>query len=154
MLKKITMTISLIAAMTHHCFASQPSSYYALIANPQFVVTQTPSKGQIASLFLKKSILMSRNNIKAIALNNSNQHAYAAFYAHFADLSVDEIKQYWQQQIFSGGNQPPKAAANKQLMQSIAKHRDIISYIAVKNLLHSKLYQQKKISVIMIWKTE
>ena len=111
--------------------------YYAVIVNPKNAI-KALKKQQLAHLFLKQDAIEDRQGQEIIPLDNKDMVTRALFYQYLLGWPIEQVEQYWQRQIFSGGAHPPKEYSIDDIMQKVEGKMNYLSYIPVESLYHPK----------------
>ncbi len=136
MWRPITFRLALIFALTALCAtvfgqeraASPP--VYQLIVHPSNPETSADRKF-VEDAFLKKISTWPNGEVIRPADLAPDSTARRAFTREVLRRSVDEVKRYWQQRIFSGVDvPPPEFGSDDEVVAYVRKHEGGIGYVS------------------------
>jgi ABC-type phosphate transport system substrate-binding protein len=108
----------------------QPAPAYRIIVNPNNPAT-TLDRGFLTDAFLKKITSWPGGEVIHPADLGPDSPVRRAFTRDVMSRSVEAVKGYWQQRIFSGRDvPPPEFATDEQVVEFVLKHEGGVGYVS------------------------
>lgn len=130
----------------------QAPIYFAIVVNAKVPLKKVSLEQQIKPLYLGQSQLLGLNRQTLIPLDLASDHQRSLFYTVLG-MDNDWLNQYWQNQIFSGGSQPPQRLSLNQVIKRLISSSKYIAYLPVKALF-SNQHPHKQIKVLKVFEVE
>jgi ABC-type phosphate transport system substrate-binding protein len=131
------LSLVLLVTLTALCasvFAQQrpapPPPAYLVIVNPRNAVTDVERRF-VEDAFLKKITSWPNDEVIRPADLATDSPVRRAFTREILNRSVEAVKVYWQQRIFSGRDvPPPEFSRDEEVVQFVQKHAGGIGYVS------------------------
>jgi ABC-type phosphate transport system substrate-binding protein len=132
---RLAISLVLIVAATAVCatvFGQQRSAPppYQVIVHPRNEIASVDRKF-LEDAFLKKITAWPNDNVIRPADLAADSPVRRAFTRDVLDRSVEAVKGYWQQRIFSGRDvPPPEFQRDEEVVQFVLKHEGGVGYVS------------------------
>lgn len=136
---RLAISLALLLALTAFCAtvlghpasgAPAPAPAFQIIVNPQSPVTSVERKF-LEEAFLKKVTAWPDDQVIRPVNLAPDSAVRRAFTHDILNRSVEAVKSYWQQRIFSGRDvPPPELARDEDVVQFVLKHEGGVGYVS------------------------
>jgi ABC-type phosphate transport system substrate-binding protein len=122
--------LALVALCTTALAQSRPPPAYVIIVDPNNAVTSVERKF-LEETFLKKLTRWPNDDAMHPADLAPNSPVRRKFTEDVLNRSVEAVKGYWQQRIFSGRDvPPPEFGSDQEVLDYVLKHAGAVGYVS------------------------
>jgi ABC-type phosphate transport system substrate-binding protein len=137
MSRRLAISVALLLALTAFCAtglghpaSGSPAPAFQVIVNPRSSVTSVDRKF-LEEAFLKKVTAWPDDQVIRPVDLAPDSGVRRAFTHDILNRSVEAVKSYWQQRIFSGRDvPPPELARDEDVVQFVLKHEGGVGYVS------------------------
>jgi ABC-type phosphate transport system substrate-binding protein len=131
MLRRTALLVALAVALcTPPSVHADPPPVYQVIVNPNNPYTSVPRRFLVDAFLKKTTTWASGDVIRPVDLGPKSP-VRARFSEDVLRRSVAEVKSYWQQRIFSGGDvPPPELASDEEVVSYVLKYPWAVGYVS------------------------
>jgi ABC-type phosphate transport system substrate-binding protein len=130
---RLAISVALVLAVVALCatvFGQPPPAAYQVIVHPRNGAASVERKF-LEDAFLKKTTVWPNDDVIRPADLAPDSSVRRAFTRDVLNRSVEAVKGYWQQRIFSGRDvPPPEFQRDDEVVQFVLKHEGGVGYVS------------------------
>ncbi len=131
--RTMTALICLLLALSSVATAS------VVVIGSKDIKADQLSLAQINNIYLARNMIVDSQTLTPID-QASNSKIYNEFYQLTAKWSVDQVSQYWANQVFTGrGSQPQSVSSDQAAIERVLAGNLLIAYIDSQSLIEAKV---------------